>query len=69
LTSIVRGEVKFFNEERYFGFIKTQDQGDFFFHGNEVMAPPLPKKGDLVTFEIDRDMKGRQKAIKVNHLD
>ena len=66
---IARGIVKFFNEERYFGFIETEDQGDFFFHGNELMAPPLPKRGDVVLFEIDQDKQGRPKAVRINHLD
>jgi len=65
----MKGEVKFFNEERYFGFIRTEDQRDIFFHGNELMAPPLPQKGDAVTFELDQDYQGRSRAIRINHLD
>ena len=66
---ISKGTVKFFNEQKYWGFIQTEDQGDLFFHGKELMTQALPKKGDLVMFEIEEDGQGRLRAIKIDHLD
>mmetsp|Transcript_53045 Transcript_53045/g.156244 ORF Transcript_53045/g.156244 Transcript_53045/m.156244 type:complete len:208 (-) Transcript_53045:31-654(-) len=61
------GVVKFFNDEKGFGFI-TQDNGgpDLFVHRNEVNGGALVD-GDAVTFtEAYDDRSGKQKAMNVS---
>ena len=62
------GTVKFFNAERGYGFIKTDDGGpDMFVHISGV-APGTPSlaEGMRVTFEVETDRKsGKTKAADV----
>ena len=54
---ILRGRVEFFNESRGFGFIKDLSGVDkYFFHVNKVVTEI--KEGNVVTFELDRGIKG-----------
>ena len=51
-----KGTVKFFNEAKGFGFIKSEDGKEIFFHitslKNEV------KENDIVTFEVENGKRG-----------
>jgi CspA family cold shock protein len=53
--------------ERGFGFIKTEDGKDFFFHRNEIEGVEFSslKIGQEVEFEVGHDKKGRTQAVKV----
>jgi CspA family cold shock protein len=52
------GTVKFFNEEKGFGFIKPDNGGkDLFVHATGVENGPITE-GDLVEFEIGEGKKG-----------
>ena len=51
------GTVKFFNQEKRFGFITTES-GDVFFHETEIKTPEKVTKGDTVTFETTNGKKG-----------
>jgi len=47
------GTVKFFNQEKGFGFIQTEE-GDIFVHANQVSGNPL-QEGDEVAFDLAFD--------------
>ena len=53
----LRGRLDFFNDDRGFGFIKTQDGRDkFFVHVSNLVDDV--REGDKVTFELERGPKG-----------
>lgn len=58
-----KGTVKFFNEEKGFGFIKTETGEDIFVHANGLQA--TIRENDLVKFEVEEGRKGLQ-AVKVS---
>ncbi|OGQ22982.1 MAG: cold-shock protein [Deltaproteobacteria bacterium RIFCSPLOWO2_02_FULL_44_10] len=52
------GTVKFFNEDKGFGFITPDDGGkDLFVHSSAVVNGPITK-GDKVEFDIGEGQKG-----------
>ena len=53
--------------ERGFGFIKTEDGKELFFHRNEIEGVEFSslRAGQEVEFEIGQDSKGRPQAVKV----
>ncbi len=53
--------------ERGFGFIKTEEGKDLFFHRNETEGMEFTSlgAGQEVEFEMGRDSKGRPQAVKV----
>ena len=53
--------------DRGFGFIKTEDGKDLFFHRNglEGIEFSLLRTGQEVEFEIGQDTRGRSQAVKV----
>lgn len=60
---IKKGRVEFFNDAKGFGFIKELDtQEKYFVHINGVIDEII--EGDLVTFELERGMKGMN-AVRV----
>ncbi|MFH0769101.1 MAG: cold shock domain-containing protein [Chloroflexota bacterium] len=50
-----------------FGFIKTEEGGDLFFHRNEIVGVEFIslRAGQEVEFEMGQDSKGRPQASKV----
>ena len=60
----VNGTVKFFNQDRGFGFIAPEDGSkDVFVHVSAVQSSGLASigEGDTVSFEIEDDRRGRGK--------
>ena len=53
--------------DRGFGFSKTEEGKDLFFHRNEIEGVEFSslRAGQEVEFEMGQDSKGRQQAVKV----
>ncbi len=51
-----KGKVKFFNEAKGFGFIKSEDGQDIFVHSSEVKDQL--RENDEVEFEVKSTPKG-----------
>lgn len=55
---MTNGTVKFFNDEKGFGFIAPDDGGkDVFVHANGLNGTTL-NEGDKVSFEVEEGRKG-----------
>ena len=66
VSSIRKGRVEFFNDSKGYGFIKDLDtQEKYFVHINGVIDEI--KENDMVTFELERGMKGMN-AIRVKKV-
>lgn len=68
--SALRGVVKFFNEEKGFGFITRDDgQGDVFVHVTDVKTSGIEGgigEGDRVEFDLGDGKKGKgKKAVEL----
>lgn len=65
----MRGTIKFWNEQKGYGFIRRSGDGDLFCHITSIYAPDgsvTPQTGDAVEFEIAKDPKsGRLRACSV----
>ncbi len=61
------GRVKFFNDEKGYGFIVDKETKEsLFVHINNIAAPI--KENDLVSFEVEMGQKGMN-AVRVKHHD
>ncbi len=61
------GTVKFFNSTKGYGFITVEGGEDIFFHQSNVKETGFRdtlKQGDLVTFDIKTELKGKR-AINI----
>lgn len=57
VPTVMKGRVEFFNTSKGFGFIKDLSGTEkYFFHVNNVMADI--SENDIVTFDLDRGIKG-----------
>ena len=60
------GKIKFYSDERGYGFLIPDDEGtDLFFHIRAVAAGFYPRAGDRVSFIEAKDRAGRRCAEKV----
>ena len=61
-----KGIVKWFNNERGFGFIRRSDGKDIFVHFSAILASGFKtlEEGDVVEFETEETAKGLQ-AVNV----
>jgi cold shock protein len=59
----MKGKVKFFNNEKRFGFITCEDK-DYFVHQSNVENDAALSENDEVTFEIEQGERG-PKAVNV----
>jgi CspA family cold shock protein len=58
----MKGTVKWFNEEKGFGFITAEDGKDVFAHYSEIQKEGFKKltEGEEVTFDVTDGAKGPQ---------
>lgn len=64
------GTVKWFNDDKGFGFIEPEDGGkDVFAHHSEILAEGFRSlgEGDRVEFEVESGDKG-PKAVKIQKI-
>lgn len=52
-----RGKVKFYNEEKGYGFIEQDSGSDLFVHRSEIQGQMI-REGDKVEFDIGEGRKG-----------
>lgn len=64
---VANGTVKFFNQDKGFGFITPDDGGqDVFVHVSAVQGLTLLRDGQKVSYEVGQDRKtGKSKAENV----
>ena len=60
----MKGTIKFFNDEKEFGFITGEDGKDYFAHKSELQGDITVNKDDKVVFEAEKGDKG-MKAVKI----
>ncbi len=64
--SIISGRVEFFDDSKGFGFIReTESQEKYFVHASGLLEKIA--EGDIVTFDLERGMKGMN-AVRVQKL-
>ena len=57
----MKGRVKWFNDQRGFGFIEVKEEKDIFVHRTAIQGERLTlREGDEVEFEISQGTKGPQ---------
>jgi cold shock protein len=60
----MKGTVKFFNDEKGFGFITTEEGKDVFVHNSEFADDVTLNEGDSVEFDVEQGDRG-PKAVKL----
>jgi CspA family cold shock protein len=57
---MANGTVKWFNDQKGYGFIKQEDGPDIFVHYSGIIGDGFKslKEGDQVTFDIEEGKKG-----------
>ena len=68
---MVNGTVKWFNDQKGFGFIEQEDGPDVFVHHSAINSDGFKSlnEGDRVSFEIEQGQKGPAAAnVSVNQI-
>lgn len=64
---MTKGTVKWFNEEKGYGFITCEDGEDVFVHFSAIVSDGFKtlKEGQSVTFDVEQGERGKQAASVV----
>lgn len=63
----MKGKVKFFNNEKGFGFIIGDDGKDYFMHKSSLQDDETVDEDDSVEFSVEEGDRGL-KAVKVSKI-
>ncbi len=63
----MKGNVKFFNNSKAFGFITGEDEKDYFVHVSGLEEGVVLRDNDEVEFEVEEGERG-PKAVNVKKL-
>jgi len=57
---MAQGTVKWFNESKGFGFIRSEDGSDVFVHYSSIQSSGFKSlaEGDTVSFDVEKGQKG-----------
>jgi len=60
MTQVLEGNVKWFSSQKGYGFIKSEDDTDYFVHHSDIDSEGYRSlsEGDSVTFSIEESEKG-----------
>ena len=61
----MKGTVKFFNEQKGFGFIAADDGTEYFVHQSGLKEGVVLRENDAVTFDVEQGDRG-PKAVNVS---
>ena len=61
----MKGTVKFFNEQKGFGFIAADDGQEYFVHQSGLKDGVTLRENDVVTFDVEQGDRG-PKAVNVS---
>ena len=61
----MKGNVKFFNQSKGFGFIAGEDGKDYFVHISNVENGEILKENEAVLFDVEEGDRGK-KAVRVS---
>lgn len=65
MTHREAGHIKWFSNDRGYGFIQVLEHPDYFFHVTQVQGDRLPSPGDAVTFVPGKREDGRPQALEI----
>ncbi len=60
----MKGTVKMFNKEKGYGFIRAEDNRDYFFHYSALVMEDYKtaEKGEAVEFDVEESERGPRAA-------
>ncbi len=61
----MNGTVKFFNQQKGFGFVTSEDGNEYFVHFSGVKEGVELRENDAVTFDVEEGDRG-PKAVNVD---
>ena len=64
----MKGTVKFFNDVKRFGFVKGEDDKEYFIHQTGLKEGTRIREDDVVKFDTEEGDKGL-KAVNVERID
>jgi CspA family cold shock protein len=67
---MVKGKVKWFNDQKGFGFIKWENAKDIFFHFSDIIMNGYKtlNKEDRIKFKLGENRHGVIKAVEIEKL-
>lgn len=68
MTELYKGKIKFFNQEKSYGFIVPEDkENDIFLHMTELEKSGYKgiSIGQRVSYELGNNHKGKQQAVNI----